>query len=30
MSSNTLYPPIIDSYMPAFNAADKECKIYGI
>ena len=28
MASKTLYPPILDSYMPAFPASDGSCKIY--
>ena len=28
MSSKTLYPPIVDSYMPAFAVDEKECKVY--
>ena len=28
MASRVLYPPIVDSYMPAFNANDKACRIY--
>ena len=26
--SNSLYPPIIDTYMPAFIITDNICKIY--
>ena len=28
MASRSLYPPIVDSYMPAFKAGNTSCKIY--
>ena len=28
MASRTLYPPLIDSYMPAFKAGNNPCRIY--
>ena len=28
MASVTIYPPIIDSYMPAFKASTGSCKVY--
>lgn len=28
MSSKTIYPPIVDSYMPAFKAGNTPCRVY--
>ena len=28
MASNVIYPPIVESYMPAFKAKSKTCRIY--